>query len=378
MARPGFTRKLAPLEMLTEGQIDDLHRATLDVLRNTGVRFESDWALDFLESHGCKTDPASLRVRFPEGLVEECLRQAPGSFRVGAPDPANDLIMGANTVYWTHSSGMQTVDLATFEPRDPTKGEYEDCVRVLDALPTIDQLGCYPYFGYEGLPPTLAEPESVALKLRHSTKHQLTACSNESEIFTIQMAQAAGQEITGTLTSSPPLTWGEGAVTGARRMVEAGFPVTTVDGCTLGGTGPATAAGSLVVSNAEHLAMLVLVQSLAPGHRLSVGHFSCPMNMTSGAPAFGDIVCSISNAMFNQVWRSYRVPASNGTPGYVSAKRMDYQAGYEKAIPGLLSALSGANFILFHLGVSSELSAHPVQAVLVYDVAGLIGSLIAC
>ena len=29
----------------------------------------------------------------------------------------------------------------------------------------------------------------------------------------------------------------------ARRMIEAGFPIVTIDGCIMGGTGPATAAG---------------------------------------------------------------------------------------------------------------------------------------
>jgi len=376
MARKGFTRKLKPLEILTEEQIEAIHRATLDVLRETGVRFESDWALDFFKRNGCKVDYDSMRVRFPEGLVEECLRKAPSSYRVQAPDPKNDLILGGNTVYFTHSSGMQTIDLDTFETRVPTRAEYVDCVRVLDALPTVDHLGCYPYFGYEGVPSNMAILEGVALKMRYSSKHQCVCCSNACEIFAIQMAQAVGQEITGTVGSSPPLTWGGDAVTAARRMVEAGFPLATVDGYILGGTGPATIAGGVVVSNAQHLSMIVLVQLLDQGHRISVGHFACPMNMTTGSPGFGQIGCSISNVIFNQMWRHYKVPFSNGSPGYVSSKRMDYQTGYEKAIAGVISALSGANYILLHLGVSAEISAHPVQAILDDDVAGMIGRFI--
>jgi trimethylamine---corrinoid protein Co-methyltransferase len=77
--------------------------------------------------------------------------------------------------------------------------------------------------------------------------------------------------------------------------------------------------------------------------------------------------------MWNQVWRAYRVPHSNGSPGYVSSKVMDYQAGYEKALAALIAALSGANYILLHLGVSSEITAHPVQAILDDDVAAMIG-----
>jgi trimethylamine--corrinoid protein Co-methyltransferase len=376
VAQKGFTLKLKPLEILTEEQVEEIHRSTLHVLRETGVRIESDWALDFFEKNDCQVDRDNLRVRFPEDLVEKCLRKVPGRYRVKARNSRNDLVFGGNTLHYSHTSGMQTVDLDTYEPRPPTKSEYIDCVKVLDALPTISCLSCYPYFGYEGVPPVMAILEGVALKMKYSTKHQSTCYSKDCEIFNIQMAQAVGVEITGAATSSAPLTWGGDAINSARRMVEAGFPIATIDGCILGGTGPATVAGSVVVSNAEHLAMIVLVQLLDPGHRLLIGHFSCPMNMATGSPAFGQIGASISNAIWNQMWRHYEVPCGNGSPGYVTSKRIDYQAGYEKGIAGLVSALSGVNHLLLHFGVSAEISAHPVQAILDDDIAGMIGRFI--
>lgn len=376
MSRKGFIRTIKPLEILNESQIQWVHEVTLGVLSRTGVTFQSEWALDLFESEGCSVDRTSKRVRFSEDLIELCLRQAPSSYRVAAPDPVNDLILGGNTLYFTHSAGMQTVDLDTYEPRDATKSEYADCVRVLDALPHLDFLACYPYFGYEGLPPSVAIPESVALKMRFSSKHQYTCYSRDCEVFNIQMAQAVGHEITGTLTCSPPLTWGDDAVQAARRMVEAGFPVATVDGNVLGGTGPATPLGNVVACNAEHLSMIALVQLLDPGHRISVGHFACPMNMMTGSPAFGQIGGSISNAIWNQMWRHYGIPCGNGSPGYVDSKMIDFQAGYEKGIAALASATSGTNYMLLHLGVSAEISAHPVQAILDDDIAGMIGRFI--
>ncbi|GIK43958.1 MAG: methyltransferase [Chloroflexota bacterium] len=373
MSRTGFKRNLKPLELLTEAQVQQMHQAILEVLWETGLRIESDWALKFFKQHGCWVDEASLRVRFPAEMVEECVRLAPSSYPVKAPDPANDLLVGQETLYFSHSSGMETIDLATFEPRQPTQAEYIDCVRVLDALPHLDHLGCYPYFGYAGIPSAMAIPEGVALHMKYSTKHQAGCCSNDCEIFTIQLAQAVGHEFTGTIGSSPPLTWGAEALTAAKRIVEAGFPLSTVDGCMMGGTGPATIPGSVVVSSAEQMGMLVLVQLLKPGHRMIVGHFSLPLNMNSGSPAFGQIDASLNNLIFNQMWRYYQVPIGNGSPGYVSAKMIDYQAGYEKGLAGLASALSGVNSMLLHFGVSSELTAHPVQAVLDDDIAGMIG-----
>lgn len=372
MPRQGFRRQTS-LQMLSEGQIVSLHEATLKVLEETGIRFEDAWALAFLARQGCAVDEASARVRFPRQLVEACLAEAPREFTLKAPNPANDLLLGGDRLYYTHSSGMQTIDIETLEPKRPTRRDYVDCIRVLQALPHLDHLGCYPYFGFDDLPDHLAIPAGVAIHMQYSDKHQMTACSNDAELFTFQMAQALGHEIVGTIGSSPPLTWSSGAVTSARRTVEAGFALTTVDGAMMGGTGPATVPGSVIVSTAEHLAMVVLVQCLRPGHRMVIGHFSAPLNMRTGSPAFGQIGASLSNAIFNQLWRHYGLPLSNGSPGYVSAKGMEFQAGYEKGIAAIVAALSGVNSMLLHLGVSSELSAHPVQAILDDDIAGMVG-----
>ena len=373
MALKGFTRNFKPLEILTEEEVEAIHRGTLEVLWVTGVRFESDWALDFLEKNGCKVDRDEKRVRFPQGLVEECLRQCPSSFHVKARDPKNDLMLGGNTLYLKSSAGMETISLDSYEPRAPTKVEYADYVRVLDALPNFHLFGPYPYFGFEGVPPVMRIPEGVALKFKYSSKHQNTAYSQDCEIFNIEMAQAVGTEILGGMAASPPLTWAEDAVWEARRMIEAGFPVRTTDGDILGATAPATYAGSVIISNAEHISMMVLIQLLHPGHRFMVTHLDYPQNMRSGSPGFGQIGVSISNVIFNQMWRRYGIPFGDDSPGYPCGKVMDYQTGYEKAIAGVFSAISGANTMSFYGGVSSELSAHPIQAILDDDIAGMVG-----
>ena len=94
----GFTRKFKPLEMLTDEQVKEIHRATLDVLRQTGVRFESEKALKDLQEHDCIVDYEEKRVRFPEYLVEEAIRRCPSSYRIKARDPKHDVILGGDTV----------------------------------------------------------------------------------------------------------------------------------------------------------------------------------------------------------------------------------------------------------------------------------------
>ena len=80
----GFTRRFPPINVLTEEQANTLHRAILDVLRETGVRFESEQALNDLAQIGCLIDREEKRARFPEYLVEEAIRRTPSSHRIRA------------------------------------------------------------------------------------------------------------------------------------------------------------------------------------------------------------------------------------------------------------------------------------------------------
>ena len=269
---------------------------------------------------------------------------------------------------------MQTIDLDSYEPRVPTRKENYDAVTVLDSLPNLDLLGPYtPYFGFEGIPQAMSIPESIASRLRNSTKALVGGSLNGSEVFTIQMAQALGTEILHAISASPPLTWYHQPIEALYRIVAAGFPMRIVGGQMFGGTAPATLSGALVTNNAEIILAVVVAQLLKPGTRIIVDDFVSPLNMKTGSPAFSDIGISLHHAAFNQVWRSYGLPMCNLSCGYINSKRIDYQTGYEKAISVVLSAVSGTSYIGMHGSVSAELTFHPLQAILDDDVAGMIG-----
>jgi len=373
MVMKGFTRKFAPLEILNEDQIESIHAATLNVLENTGIRIEHNGALKLFEKRGCRVDFENMRVRFPPGLVEECLRMTPSSFRVKARDPRNDLIIGGNSIYFGSAPGMQTVSVDTWEPREATRKETCDSLTILDALPNLHFLAAYtPYFGFEGIPEVMRIPEICAAKIRNSTKFQYEGYSKNCEIFIIEMAKAIGIDIMGSVYASPPLTFNHDAIECAFRFAEAGLPVRILSGGIYGATAPATIAGSTITNDAEIMAGIVLMQLIRSGTRLKVKNFVFPQNMRTGSPAFGNIGISLHVAVFNQIWRRYGIPRST-TTAYPSSKVPDYQCGYEKAIIAFNAALSGSNLQLLHGAVHGELTFHPVQAILDDDVAGMIG-----
>lgn len=378
----GFMRGIKPLEMLTEDQVRAIHRGALDVLGKTGVRLEHRKALELLDANGCEVDYDEMSARFPPGLVEECMRRCPSSFRIKARDPEKDLVMGGNTVYFLPFPGKNTVDTRTWEPRLPTQEEFYQAVTVLDALDNVHAMYNFaPYMGFAGVPPVMQVLEGVAGQIRNFSKSiAMAGRPHGCEVFTIKLAQELGIDIGGGMKVTPPFVFHSEQVQAAMRLAEAGLVTYTENIRIMGSTGPATVAGSAVSGNAEALAEIVLTQLTNPGARMWALGFTFPQDMREGAPAqqpvFGAVGGFLSQVVFNQIWRQYGIPVYTSVGGSTSSKLIDYQSGSEKAFGALTAALSGANFIALHGSMGSTNVFHPLQAILDDDIAGMVGRFI--
>jgi len=376
MALRGYMRKFPPFKILTDEQVEQIHAGTLDVLAESGVKIYHDDALKVFKKAGCKVDFENNLVKFPPALVEESLRNCPSSFRVKSRNPAYDLILSQDHVVFFNFPGRDIVDLDTWESRPPTRQEHIDLVRVLDFLPTVHFLNNYPYFGYRGIPETMKEMEGAAIRLAHSTKVTMEIANNDNDRFTFQAAEALGTEMFANPNTSSPLTCYTDQTNACFLAAEHGFPSMIWDGATAGSTAPASIAGAVVMSNAEIIPYIVLLQLLKPGSRVAVANLVLPQNMKTGAPAFGDIGVSLHIAAYNQVWRHYGVPMVASSSGVSNSKMIGFQLAYEKTIPSLIGALSGSSAVQIHSSVYGEITSHPVQAVLDDDIAGMIGRFI--
>ncbi len=373
MALRGFMRRFPPFKILTDGQVEQIHHGTLDVLAKSGAKIYHDEALKVFKKAGCSVDFEIKLVKFPPALVEGSLRACPKSFRVKSRNPEHDLILGLDHVVFFNFPGRDIVDLDTWESRPPTRQEHIDLVRILDALPTVHFLNNYPYFGYRGIPETMKEMEGAAIRLAHSTKVTMEIANNDIDRFTFQIAEAIGAEIFANPNTSSPLTCYTDQTNACFLAAERGLPSMIWDGATAGSTAPASIAGAVVMSNAEVIPYIVLLQLLKPGSRVAVADLVLPQNMKSGAPAFGDIGVSLHIAAYSQVWRHYGIPMVASSSGVSNSKMIGFQLAYEKTIPSVIGALAGSSAVQIHSSVYGEITSHPVQAVLDDDIAGMIG-----
>jgi trimethylamine--corrinoid protein Co-methyltransferase len=370
----GFTRRFKPLDLLTQEEVEAIHRGALYVLAKTGMRIEHDRALRLCADGGCRVDFEDKRVRFPSWLVEDCVRQCPSGYLLKARDPDLDLMIGGNTMYFMQGMGMRYLDLDTQETRPATAAEHRDAMIVADALENTHLAdGVFFYMEREGIPPIMVMLENLASGLRHSAKAQQFGYQKDCSIFAIKMAEALDINLDAELDTVSPLTIFGDTLEAAFRYVEAGIPIQPTVSITMGSEGPVTKAGSIVLAVTMVMAWAVLAQLARSGAPMSVQHGNGPMDMRSGGVLFGTVDGALSSAMMNQMLRRYQIPSCASAGFSSNAKSIDYQVAYEKSLGALIDALSGNHLQIFQGGSLGELSYHPVLSILDDDVAGWIG-----
>ncbi|MBN1298404.1 MAG: trimethylamine methyltransferase family protein [Actinobacteria bacterium] len=373
--RKGFTRKIAPLKVLSDTQLEYIHSATLEVLEKTGVKLESERALKILKENGCIIDMDEKIARFPGWLVEESARKTPSSFSVKARIPEDDLRISLSSLYFMPAAGAKLHDEKTGRLSVATLQENDDGVRICDGLEAVDFQASYcPFFELKGIEPVMLLAESQASIARNSTRVSRGAQATDSFIWEARIANAAGKQLIGTMEGAAPLCFPEDAINAAFEYMDNGFPIWATGGSVMGGSSPVTVAGATVSNNAEILAAITFIQCYRPGHPVLANDFVIPMDMESGNLFFGAIGSGYHQMAFNQIYRDmYRIPVSNAMAAFPNSKMIDYQNAFEKTHLALSAALSGASMIAFIGSVSQELAWSPVQAVIDNDAVNIIG-----
>ena len=374
----GFKRNFEPLKVLTNSQVEQIHAASLNVLEEVGFKYESAKALKLLEDHGCKIDYDRMIAKIPPSLVEWAILQTPSSFYLKARDPEKSVRFGGNSVYFFNSAGARYVDIDTGIVSTPTLEQNNLGVLVSDALDSVHAFPSYtPYFEIEGVQPVISCAVSCAQRHRFSSKPSRGAQPTYTYIWETMIAQACNAQIMGCVEGAAPLSLAEDPCNAAFHYLEAGFPIYIASGSVMGGSHPITIAGASVSHNAELLAIIVLLQCIKQGAGVIANNFVSAMNMSTGDLNFGTAATSLHQMAFNQIWHLYyKIPITNTGSAFSNAKIIDYQLGAEKLPLAMCSALSGANLIVLHGGVTAELAYNPILAIIDDDVANTIGRII--
>jgi trimethylamine--corrinoid protein Co-methyltransferase len=339
--------------MLSREQCEIIHQASLEILRRTGVRIYHDKALDLLGETDAVVSDDNL-VRFPAGLVEWALGQAPsrialcrrGSDQVAAP------LEGRQVNFGPGSDCLNYLDPHTGEHRQFTRSDLVDAVHVVDALP---EMGFCMSMGI----PADVETANVyrlqfALMLEHTTKPIVFVCDDAADCEAIAAMASAAAGGLDQLRLSPnlllysepttPLEHSKTATGKLLYMAEQALPIVHSPAPMMGGTAPVTLAAGLALGNAEVLSSLVMHQLVRPGAPFVYGTGLHHMDMQTTISVYGAPEFQLARVAIAELGRFYGLPTW-GYAGHSDSCVMDEQAAADAAFSVLVALLTGNNLV---------------------------------
>ncbi len=355
----GETRSpLSPVALVSADQVETIHLASLEVLRDIGIKVDSALARDLLGRAGADVDAETARVRFDPALVEEMLVGIPSEFTIHARDPAKTVTVGGNSLTFATVCGPSFVsDL----DRGRRAGTLEDMRNFVKLSATLN---IFHHEGGAGCEPLDLPPETRHLDMMLA---QTTLCDKGWQPCwmntaarardCIEMARIAlGTDaeglrarpgILGGVNTNSPLLFDDGQAEAVIEFARAGQPVHITPFTLAGAMSPATIGGSLVQQNAEALAGIVLGQAAARGAPVFYGHFTSNVDMRTGSPAFGTPEYAQSVIVSGQMARRYGIPlrSSNTT----ASACVDLQAAYESGM-SIQACIQAHVNVMMHAG----------------------------
>ncbi len=337
-------------QILEAAQLQRMKEATLRVLAEVGFHCPSEEALHIYAEGGAQVNMATQIVRLPQEVVLAAMAKAPRHYVMGARSPAHDLNLdGKRTYLATDGCGVETIDFGTRQRRPSCKDDVAKMARVADYLGSV---GFYwPIVSAQDFPAT-APLHELEASFSNTVKHvqSETIMGKRMAQYAVEIARVmAGDEE--TLRRRPPLSLlvcciaplglDAGGMESALVLAEAGLPVGFMSMATLGSTGPATPAGTLVVGDAEIVAAMVLIQLAHPG--APVFHSMMPgiMHPRTGAYLATAWEGTLLYPVGVELAHAWGVPSLAGVFA-TDAPKPGWQAAGDAASSLLLCALVGA------------------------------------
>jgi trimethylamine--corrinoid protein Co-methyltransferase len=348
----GFKSRCVPnYRLLTEEQVQELHRATLEILETIGVRVAHPEAVEMLRAAGCRIKPDNI-VLMPNWLVEESIRSAPSRITLYNRKGQEAMRLEGRNVYFGLGTDLiDTYDLKTGELRPSVLQDVVNATVVTDYCREIDFLASFAL--PHDVPTNTMYIECVRAMMLNSIKPIFTTAAGAEDLaYIIEMGEAVagGREqlrekpfIIHYSEPTPPLFHSYGAVQKLFLCADRGVPITYVPGAMLGGSAPVTIAGGVAQANAEALSGIVLHQLRAKGAPIISGWAVVTMDMLDSTFSYGAPESRLTNSVFADLYHYYEIPTWSivGT----DAHAFDQQASMETAVAILMAALDGANLV---------------------------------
>lgn len=339
--------------------LNEIHSRSLELLRDSGIRFFSEKALDVFRSRGFRV--SGQTVFFEEKDIIEALQTVPSQFTVKARNPEKNICIGGGEYMMAPGYGPPFIIETSGEKRNATLEDVHIFCKLVQTSKYLDFNSSI-----------VVQPNDVATRTAHLDILLATILltdkplmgSTSSEIAALDSLKLA-ERIWGNtnvpvmislVDSLSPLQYSDESIEALMVYAAYGQPVIIHSSCSLGTTGPITIAGSLVISNATTLAGICLSQLLRSGTPIVYGLGGSPTEMRTGGYVNASPEDAKHTAIVTAMGRFYGIPCrSQGA--LTESFCLDYQAGMESAMMMTTAALSGADVSLHSCGTYGSMLA---------------------
>ena len=346
------------ISLLTDEEVERLHRASLRILETLGVHVPHEEALRLFAEAGAHVDQHAQMVRIPDKVVQECLKVAGRTFTIYGRDRSKKAEFGVGKRSYNSTAGQALWVVDDLRRRYATLDDVRTATRLGDALPRINVVGA------------MADPHELpvqhrcvfvaAEQLKHTTKpimfwfHDRASARFLLELFTI--VSGSEEEATRYPLAYPllepisPLRFPRHGVDLLFETCRFRLPVPIGPMAQTGATAVGTLAGTMAQENAEILAGLCIVQLIRPGTPVCYGGIPHVLDMRTTQLVFAGPEQALMAVGMTQMGKFYGLPVYVNV-GLTDSKIPDAQAGLEAGVTLACGALAGAD-IFGHLGIA--------------------------
>lgn len=344
---------------LNRQMLDTIHMYSLELLRDTGIRFPSQDALDVFKKHGFRVD--NQMVFFREDQINNALATVPSQFSIRARNRKCDIVVGGDHHVMAPGYGPPFIIDIAGEKRHALLEDVHNFCKLVQTSKWLDFNSAI-----------IVQPNDVPTATAHLDILLATLTITDKPIMGSTSSKTAAEDslrlaeivwggtdkplMISLVSSLSPLQYAPESVESLMVFAAAGQPVIVHSSCTLGSTGPITIAGSLVVSNATTLAGICLVQLMRPGAPVVYGLGGTPMEMRNGGYINATPEDAKHTAISSAMGRYYNMP-SRCQGALTESFCLDYQAGMESAMMMTAAAVGGANVTLHACGTYGSMLA---------------------
>jgi trimethylamine--corrinoid protein Co-methyltransferase len=347
---------LPPIEPLSADQIESIHRASLTVLAEIGMKVTDPEARKILAQGGARIDATEETVFLDPEMVEETVAHAPSEFILKARNPSRSLTIGGNHLTFSGVGGPAFVSDLDRGRRTGTYAELCDYKRLFQCFDIIH----YALGGFEplDLPETTRHLDIGLAQWRYTDKvvgssllgsnRALDGLHMACIVHGIDFEDLPTQPvIIGNINTNSPRLLDGPMAQGLIQFAKAGQPVTVTPFTLAGAMAPVTIIGALTQQNAEALAGIVLTQLVRLGTPVVYGGFTSNVDMRSGSPAFGTPEQTQASHITGQLCRRYGIPFRSSNTN--ASTSVDAQSAYESEM-SLWGAVMGHANLVVHGG----------------------------